>query len=105
MSKSSGARSASRPAPRTHDPVARRIGQAVGRAFDGHGHGTRGLFLIGLGILAGLSVYADLAGPVGEALDLAIGSVVGLVKVLVPPTLIGLGALIIRGPREDSEFE
>jgi DNA segregation ATPase FtsK/SpoIIIE, S-DNA-T family len=75
----------------------------VRQAFDGHGHDVWGVVLIALGIVAALGVYADAAGPVGEALADGIGAAVGRLALLVPVGLIVFGGLLVRGPREEGE--
>lgn len=77
------------------DPV---VSTAVRHTFAGHGHDVAGIVLILVGIVMGLGLYADLAGPVGHGLAQAAGAVVGKAAYLVPPVLILLGALLIRGP-------
>ena len=55
--------------------------------------------MIGLALLAGSGIYAHQAGPVGRGLTRATGAVFGLARVLVPPALVVLGVLSIRGRR------
>jgi len=50
--------------------------------------------------VAGLGIYVDLAGPVGRALANGAEGAVGYAAYLVPPALVVLGLLLIRGPRE-----
>jgi S-DNA-T family DNA segregation ATPase FtsK/SpoIIIE len=97
----SSAKGTRRPAPsrgRTSAP----LGAGIRQAFDGHGHDVGGLIAIVTGIVAGLGIYADVAGPVGRALDQGIGAAVGWAAWLVPPALIALGVLLVRGPRTES---
>ena len=54
-------------------------------------------------IVAGLGIYSNLAGPVGHGLAVGIGAAVGLVAWLVPPALLALGVLAIRGPRVEGD--
>jgi S-DNA-T family DNA segregation ATPase FtsK/SpoIIIE len=58
---------------------------------------------VAAGLVAALGVYADGAGPVGEAFADGIGVVVGRLVYLVPPALLVIGALLVRGPREEGE--
>ncbi len=74
-------------------------------AFDGHGHDVWGVLAIAVGIVAGLGIYADAAGPVGEAVATAIGAVVGMAAVVAPVALVVVGALLIRGPRGEGETD
>jgi S-DNA-T family DNA segregation ATPase FtsK/SpoIIIE len=73
------------------------------QAFDGHGHDVWGVLCIAAGLVAALGVYADAAGPVGEAFADGIGIVVGRLAYLVPPALLVIGGLLVRGPRADGE--
>jgi DNA segregation ATPase FtsK/SpoIIIE, S-DNA-T family len=59
--------------------------------------------LIALGLLTGLGVYADLAGPLGRGLSDAFGAVFGDLRVLAPPVLLIGGALLLRGPRASDD--
>jgi S-DNA-T family DNA segregation ATPase FtsK/SpoIIIE len=61
-----------------------------------------GLLLILAGILAGLGIYADLTGPFGRLLEDGTGAIFGWGRVLVPLTLVGIGAVLVRGaPRTE----
>ncbi|MEO9224618.1 MAG: DNA translocase FtsK [Acidimicrobiales bacterium] len=81
------------------DPALTRLGRALVNATEGHRADLTGLVCIGLGLLAGLGIYAHQAGPVGHGLARASGALVGLARALVPPGLIVIGALLIRGWR------
>ena len=70
-------------------------------AFDGHGHDVWGVALIALGLLTGLGVYADLAGPLGRGLADIAGALVGGLRVVVPLALVAAGVFLLRGPRVD----
>ncbi|MDQ6927303.1 MAG: DNA translocase FtsK 4TM domain-containing protein [Actinomycetota bacterium] len=60
-----------------------------------------GLVLAMVGVVAGLGIYGDWAGPVGRGLDRGIATVVGVGGVVVPAGLFVLGAvLVLRRPRE-----
>ena len=55
-----------------------------------------------------LAIYFDLGGPLGRFIDDASGLFVGLLRVLMPPALIGCGVLLIRSggdkEREGDDF-
>ncbi len=51
--------------------------------------------LITLGVLVALAAYGHALGPVGHALDSALGDLIGVVRFLVPPILVASGAAII----------
>ncbi len=53
------------------------------------------LILAMLAVLVSLSVYGELAGPVGRGLDKALGWVVGDVRFLIPPLIVILGVLLV----------
>jgi S-DNA-T family DNA segregation ATPase FtsK/SpoIIIE len=65
-----------------------------------HGSDVAGLLCIALGIVAGMGVYANAAGPVGRSLDTSIGMVVGWGRVVVPIALTALGIVLVRGEPE-----
>ncbi len=88
-----------RPAATTAAPRERVVGPALRHAFGGHGHDVWGVVLIVVGIVMGLGLYADLAGPLGRGLASGAGAVVGRAGSFVPPALVVLGALLMRGPR------
>jgi S-DNA-T family DNA segregation ATPase FtsK/SpoIIIE len=73
------------------------------QAFEGHGHDVFGLLAIVVGVVAGLGIYANVAGPVGRGLAQGIGAGVGVASWLVPPALVALGVLLVRGPRSGSD--
>ena len=70
----------------------------VAQAFAGHGRDMWGVALIALGLLTGLGVYADLAGPLGQGLAEGFGALVGGLRLLVPALLVIGGALLMRAP-------
>jgi S-DNA-T family DNA segregation ATPase FtsK/SpoIIIE len=79
-----------------------RLVRAVAAALDGHAGDVLGLVLVGVGLVAGLGIYAGAAGPVGGALDDGIGTMVGWARMLAPLALIGSGVLLVRAtPDED----
>lgn len=74
-----------------------RLRRAVASALDGHAADVVGLLLVALGLVAGLGVYADAAGPAGRWLDDAAGTLVGWGRLLVPVALVAGGVLLVRG--------
>ena len=70
------------------------------------------LILAMLAVLVSLSVYGDLAGPVGRGLDKALGFAVGDVRFLIPPLILVLAVLLAlvfrarqpRGKGAESKF-
>ncbi|MDQ6910432.1 MAG: hypothetical protein M3Z84_06570, partial [Actinomycetota bacterium] len=60
-----------------------------------------GLVLVMAGVVAGLGIYGNWAGPVGRGLDRGMATGVGTGSVAAPIALIVLGAvLVLRRPRE-----
>ena len=55
------------------------------------------------GVVAGMGVYADVAGPVGRALDTALATALGWGRYVAPIGLVALGVLLVRGHRDDDE--
>jgi S-DNA-T family DNA segregation ATPase FtsK/SpoIIIE len=87
----------------TQPPLPQRV---IGAAFDGRGHDVWGMAFIVAGLVSALATYFDLGGPLGGFIDDAFGVLVGLLRVLLPPALIGCGVLLIRsGGDETREFD
>jgi DNA segregation ATPase FtsK/SpoIIIE, S-DNA-T family len=68
----------------------------VTAAVSDRGRDLAGVVLVAAGILGGLGIYGGLAGPFGEAIDTATGSVIGLARWMVPPALIVAALLLLR---------
>jgi DNA segregation ATPase FtsK/SpoIIIE, S-DNA-T family len=68
-----------------------RVGAALSR------RDVWGGVLVVAGLLAALGVYADLTGPFGRGVGDLAGSLVGLARVVVPPALVWVGVLLVRG--------
>jgi DNA segregation ATPase FtsK/SpoIIIE, S-DNA-T family len=65
-------------------------------AFDGHVLDAWGLVLLTLGLVAGLGIYLDVAGPAGTAIDRGAGALVGLVRYALPVGLVAAGLALVR---------
>ena len=74
-----------------------KVGNAVGTAFDGRQADVWGVLLIALGLLTALGLFFDLAGPVGEALRVTFGAILGVARVFAPLVMIGSGVALIMG--------
>jgi DNA segregation ATPase FtsK/SpoIIIE, S-DNA-T family len=76
------------------------VGRA-GRAFASHlgeqKQDVVGVALVLLGVLAGLGMYADAGGPVGDFLEAVARGLLGLAGFLVPPLIAWFGLLVILG--------
>ncbi len=96
---------AKRPAAK-RSPAKRRtpwLGDALRQSFAGHGHDVAGTLLIVVGVVAALGIYVNGAGPVGAGLATGVGATVGLAAWVIPPLLVGLGIVVLRGRRPDAE--
>ena len=58
---------------------------------------------LALGVLMGLGIYFDLAGPVGAGLAFVGDVLFGVASLAVPVVLVAVGFLLIRGPSGDVE--
>ncbi len=67
------------------------------RVLSGHRRDIWGVFFVVLGLITGLGVYLDSAGPIGNGLARFFGSVVGLARVLLPLAFVAVGIVLIRG--------
>jgi S-DNA-T family DNA segregation ATPase FtsK/SpoIIIE len=76
---------------------------ALAAGTAGHAGDVVGLLCVGIGLVAGLGIYLDAAGPVGRALDDGIGTLVGWGRVLVPLALVGAGLVFIRDAPDDDD--
>jgi S-DNA-T family DNA segregation ATPase FtsK/SpoIIIE len=73
------------------------MAESLVAASRGHGADFAGILAIVVGVVAGLGVYADAGGPVGEAVADGVGVVVGAARVVAPLLLVALGVLLVRG--------
>jgi len=62
----------------------------------GRGHEFGGVALVCLGILLAMSVFAEMAGPLGRLLDTALSSLVGIGRFLSPLMAVGFGIAFIK---------
>jgi S-DNA-T family DNA segregation ATPase FtsK/SpoIIIE len=78
-------------------PFSVRLLDALAAASRGHGADFAGIFLVVTGLVAALGIYAGAGGPIGRAVAEFCGTLVGVAKVLAPPLLVAIGALLVRG--------
>ena len=51
------------------------------------------------GLVAACGIWADVAGPFGAGLRIAAGALIGSVRAVAPIALVGIGVMLLRGPR------
>ena len=66
------------------------------RAVGGREHEFVGIALIVGGAVIGLALYFDLAGPLGRGLELLLGWVVGIGRLVIPVALVVAGVSLVR---------
>jgi len=81
------------PRPGLATGIGRSFSAALGRQADD----IWGVLLLVGAVLAGLGIYFGLAGPAGQGLASGTGDVVGWARVLLPPVLVLVGVVLIRG--------
>ena len=64
--------------------------------LEDRGHEFGGIALVCLGILLFMSVYANIAGPVGRGLNTVLSSTIGLGRFVIPVLVIGAGVAFIQ---------
>ncbi len=73
-------------------------------AVAGREHEFLGLGLIGLGVLLGLAIYVNLAGPLGRGTETLFGWLAGLGRYAVPVILVAVGISLVRRGKTASVF-
>jgi S-DNA-T family DNA segregation ATPase FtsK/SpoIIIE len=58
-----------------------------------------GVAIIAVGVIVGLGIYVDLAGPFGHGVETVVGWFTGLGRYLVPPLLVLVGVALVRKGR------
>ena len=90
-------RAPARPAASAASPTSRR-GQAsaeLREAIEGREHEFAGIGFIAAGVLLGLAIYVNLAGPLGRGVETVVGWLTGLGRFVVPIALIAIGAALV----------
>ena len=75
-----------------------RRGQAsteLRQAIEGREHEFAGIGFIAVGVLLGLAIYLDLAGPLGRGVETVVGWLTGLGRYIVPAALVAVGAALV----------
>jgi S-DNA-T family DNA segregation ATPase FtsK/SpoIIIE len=63
--------------------------------MEGREHEFAGIGFIAVGVLLGLAIYLDLAGPLGRGVETVVGWLTGLGRYVVPVALIAIGAALV----------
>ena len=90
-------RAPAKQAPATASVTSRR-GQAsaeLREAIEGREHEFAGIGFIAAGVLLGLAIYLNLAGPLGRGVETVVGWLTGLGRFVVPIALIAIGAALV----------
>jgi S-DNA-T family DNA segregation ATPase FtsK/SpoIIIE len=98
--KGKGSRGGSRKPAAPPPTITERLIALLASALSGHARDLTGLVCIALGLVAGMGVYAGVAGPVGSGLDTALGTAVGWGRFVAPLALLATGVLLVRGHRD-----
>jgi S-DNA-T family DNA segregation ATPase FtsK/SpoIIIE len=70
----------------------------------GREHEFVGVGLIGGGVLLGLAIYWNLAGPLGRGIEKLVGWITGIGRFVVPVVLIAVGIALVHKGRSSSPF-
>lgn len=71
---------------------------------DGRGNDITGVLLLILAVISGASIYSGADTAPGSWPNTVFGVLFGLLKFLVPPVLIVVGVVLIRGPKEATAY-
>ena len=72
------------------------------QAVEGREHEFIGLVLIGVGVLLGLAIYFDLAGPLGRGIEAFVGWFLGLGRFVLPVVLVASGVALVKKGQSSS---
>jgi DNA segregation ATPase FtsK/SpoIIIE, S-DNA-T family len=73
-------------------------------AVEGREHEFVGIGLIGGGVLLGLGMYWNLAGPVGRGIEKLFGWITGIGRFVLPLLLIAVGIALVHKGRSSNPF-
>jgi len=92
---------------RVKTSVVSRRGQATAElreAVEGREDDFAGVGLIVVGVLLGLGIYLNLAGPLGRGIETLVGWFTGLGRFVVPVALVSVGVALVRDSRSGRRF-
>jgi S-DNA-T family DNA segregation ATPase FtsK/SpoIIIE len=96
--RSGGVRDATPPASRRSSQAQSELRQAV----EGREHEFIGIVLLGLGLLLGLAMYFDLAGPFGRGTEAFVGWFLGVGRFVLPLVLVSSGVALVKKGQSSS---
>ena len=103
-----GAGQAAKPAaggrPHRRRHVAARLRPSCVRPIEGREHEFVGIGFIAVGVLLGLAIYLDLAGPLGRGVETVVGWLTGLGRYVVPVALVAVGVALVGKGRSVHRF-
>ena len=73
-------------------------------AMEGREHEFGGIAFIAVGVLLGMAMYVDLAGPLGRGVETVVGWLTGIGRFLVPIALVAIGVALVRKGRSAHPF-
>ena len=73
-------------------------------AVEGREHEFVGVGLIGGGVLLGLGIYWNLAGPLGRGIEKLFGWITGIGRFVVPLVLIAVGIALVHKGRSSNPY-
>ena len=96
--RSGGVRDATPPGSRRSANAQAELRQAV----EGREHEFVGIVLLGAGLLLGLAMYLDLAGPLGRGVEAFVGWFLGLGRLVLPIALVSSGVALVKKGQSSS---
>jgi len=76
----------------------------VRSAIEGRENEFAGIACIAAGVLLGLAIYGDLAGPLGRGVETLVGWFTGLGRFVVPVALVAIGAALVHRDRSEHRW-
>jgi DNA segregation ATPase FtsK/SpoIIIE, S-DNA-T family len=96
--RAGGVRDATPPGSRRGTQAQAELRQAV----EGREHEFVGVVLLGMGLLLGLAMYFDLAGPLGRGVETFVGWFLGVGRYVLPIALVSSGIALVKKGQSSS---
>jgi S-DNA-T family DNA segregation ATPase FtsK/SpoIIIE len=81
-----------------------RAGEELREAVSGREHEFWGIGFVALGVLLGLAIHLDLAGPLGRGTETFVGWLTGIGRFAVPAVFVVIGVTLIRSGQSMHPF-